>query len=50
MGFKSFSIGIEQLHNEAFESMVVDVGVWVKKFKVDVDEALLPVGWARMCV
>ena len=45
---KWFRIGIEQLPNESFESMIVDVGTWVEKFKVDVDEALLPVGWVHV--
>jgi len=30
---------LEKLAEESFEGMIIDFGVWVEKFKVDIDEA-----------
>ena len=35
------SVGTEELGEEALGSKVVYVGIWVKEFKVDIDETLL---------
>lgn len=34
-------ICLEELDDEAVEGMVVDGGVWVEEFEVDINEALL---------
>lgn len=36
-----FGIGLENLHDQTFECMKIDVRVWVEKVEVDVDKILL---------
>ena len=45
---EALCIPLEKLRKESFERVVVDGRVWGEEFKVDVDEALLPVGWVHV--
>jgi hypothetical protein len=38
MQIKKVRICLEKLTEESFESLVIDLGVWVEEFKVDVDK------------
>jgi hypothetical protein len=38
---KQVCVGLKELSEKSLESMVVDLGVWIKELKVDVDEVLL---------
>ena len=48
MEVEQVRVRVEELAEKPFDGVVVDIGVWTEEVKVDVDEALLPVGWVHV--